>query len=183
MIGNSLHRIGRNYAHIQGIMHQYDARHWVVFPPTGRAIKAKSKREHWRKVMKKSVTGRLFTMGILALGCSVLSAQTVVNETSTGDLMVIDYSGKPPFKRKLVRSQDRAEFARFESIQNTVLVSTSASRRSGPPGKNLPAQQARFERVPEADISQFARFEETDKAGSSRMWRGAPGKGRPRVGQ
>ena len=119
---------------------------------------------------------------VLTLASAGLSAQTVVNETSDGDLMVVDYKGKPPFRRQVVSAGDSADFARFEELQDTVLVVTSASRRSGPPGKSLPAQQARFERIPEADISQFARFEETD-AGSTRMWRGAPGKGRPRLGR
>lgn len=132
----------------------------------------------------KSVKICLLTIAsVFTLATASLSAQTVVSETPEGDLRVVDYKGKPPFKRKTISAKDSAEFARFEALNETVLVATSASRRAGPPGKSLPRQQARFERVPEADISQFARFEETDAAGSTRMWRGAPGKGRPRLGR
>jgi len=95
----------------------------------------------------------------------------------------VDYSGKPPYKRTVVSKEDSADFARFEALEDTVLVATSAKRRAGPPGKSLPRQQARFERVPEADISQFARFEESEPVNSARMWRGAPGKGRPLLGR
>ena len=133
--------------------------------------------------MKPARLCLLTVAGILTFTCAGLSAQTVVRESTNGDLKVIDFNGKPPFKRRTISAEDSAEFARFETINDTVLVATSASRRSGPPGKSLPAQQARFERVNEADISQFARFEESDDAGSTRMWRGAPGKGRPNLGR
>lgn len=135
-------------------------------------------------ISMKAVTFCLLSItGVLTLASAGLSAQTVVGETAGGDLMVVDYKGKPPYKRRIVSADNSAEFARFEALQDTVLVTTSAGRRSGPPGKSLPLQQARVERVPEADISQFARFEETGAAGSTRMWRGAPGKGRPRLGR
>lgn len=121
--------------------------------------------------------------GICSLAATGLSAQTVVSETPDGDLRVVDYSGKPPFERRIIRAEDSADFARFEALEDTVMVATGTSRRGGPAGKSLPAQWARVERVNEADISQFARFEETDAAGSSRMWRGAPGKGRALTGK
>lgn len=133
--------------------------------------------------MKQTSIRLLALAGLFSLGTTGLSAQTVVGETADGDLRIVDYRGKPPFARKIVSEENSAEFARFEALDDTVLVATGTSRRSGAPGKSLPAQRARIERVNEADISQFARFEESDAAGSTRMWRGAPGKGRPRLGK
>ena len=104
--------------------------------------------------------------GALLLASAGTSAQTVVNETSAGDLQVLNYSGKPPFKRQLIQADDR------------VLISTSSKRRTGAPGKSLPAQVARVERVAMEDIANIARFEEVESNRSTRMWRGAPGKGR-----
>lgn len=136
--------------------------------------------------MKKS---KLFLVSVttllaaLSMGATSASAQTVVNTTASGDLQVVDYSGKPPFKRRTISSEDAADFQRFEAINDTVLVATSSPRRVGAPGKSLPRQVRSFERVPTADISQFARFEETTDSDSPRMWRGAPGKGRIRLGR
>jgi len=130
--------------------------------------------------MKKVKTGLLTMASALLLVSAAASAQTVANTTSNGDLQVVNYSGKPPFKRKTVSPGD-ADFERYQTFEETVLVATSRPRRAGPPGKSLPVQQTRFDRVPEADISQFARFEETDSAGSARMFRGAPGKSRMRL--
>ena len=133
----------------------------------------------------KTTTFYLFPMiSVLALASAGVFGQTSVRETSGGDLLVIDYQGKPPFKRKLVSAEEGSDFARFEEVSETVMVNTSISRRSGAPGKSLTLQRARMERVPVSEITQFARFEETEeRAGSARMWRGAPGKGRPRLGQ
>lgn len=121
--------------------------------------------------------------GMAALLSAGAFAQVSVREAGNGDLIVVDYKGKPPFKRQVISADERADFARFEAINDTVLVATSNSRRAGPPGKNLPLQQARFERVPQDQVVNIARVEETDGAGATRMWRGAPGKGRPRLGR
>ncbi len=116
--------------------------------------------------------------GALLLASAGTSAQTVVNETSAGDLQVINYSGKPPFKRQLIQANERTSYPVFDEMQDSVLVSTSSKRRRGAPGKFLPAQVARVERVAAEDIANIARFEEVESNRDVRMWRGAPGKGR-----
>jgi len=130
----------------------------------------------------KTATIRILALaGLCALATGGVSAQSVVGQTPEGDLLVVDYQGKPPYKRRIISAQDSAEFARYEAINNSVVVTTGSERRNGPAGKSLPAQFARVQRVNEAELSQFARFEETDSTGSKRMWRGAPGKGRPNL--
>ena len=110
------------------------------------------------------------------------SAQVVINETSAGDLQIVVYSGKPPYKRQFISDSELDSDSVFEKIHDSVLVVTGSSRRSGPPGKSLPAQVANIERVSEEDITQMARFEETDSSVRDvRRWRGAPGKGRKLV--
>ena len=128
--------------------------------------------------MLKLKTILLSTAVIFSLGSGAVSAGTVVKETPDGRLMVVDFNGKPPHKRQFI-STEHPEFARYADLSNSVSIATASVKRSGPPGKSLPAQVARIESVNEADISQFARFEETDSAPDARMWRGAPGKGRP----
>ena len=127
----------------------------------------------------------LFPMiSVLALASAGVVAQTAVRETGGGDLLVVDYQGKPPYKRKQINVDERSDYARFQQINNTILVVTSINRRSGAPGKSLPIQRAQLKRVPVSAITQFARFEETEKrTGSARMWRGPAGKGRPVLGR
>lgn len=123
------------------------------------------------------------TTSSLFLASFGVAAGTVVTEKNNGDLMVVEFKGKPPHKRRVISTNDTADYARFEEYSESVLVATNADRRSGPAGKSLPAQQARIERVPLSEITQFARFEETENSSSSntRLWRGAPGKGRPNL--
>tara|TARA_R110000772_G_scaffold268096_1_gene394121 strand:+ start:2996 stop:3343 length:348 start_codon:yes stop_codon:yes gene_type:complete len=110
---------------------------------------------------------------------------TVVRQTSDGGLMVIEFNGKPPHKRRFISPEDEQAYARYAPFVDSVLVATSNSRnRVGPPGKNLPTQRTSFERIDPSDISRFARFEESERAASAthrRFWRGAPGKGHPRA--
>jgi len=127
----------------------------------------------------KNVKSYLISLtGALLLASAGTSAQTVVNETLAGDLQVVNYSGKPPFKRQIIPASERASYPVFDEIEDSVLISTSSNRRRGAPGKSLPAQVARVERVARGDIANIARFEEVERNRDMRMWRGAPGKGR-----
>ena len=57
----------------------------------------------------KTMTTRLVLMaGALFLGANGAAAQTVVTPTADGDLRVVDYSGKPPYKRSIIRAEDSA---------------------------------------------------------------------------
>ncbi len=106
--------------------------------------------------------------------------QTVVRETSDGDLMVIEFRGKPPHKRQFISVDDTERYARFAPMVDSVLVATESSRRAGPPGKMFSSGQAvSVERIPASEISQFAQFEETDEPSSNNTSRrsGPPGKG------
>ena len=64
---------------------------------------------------------------------------------------------------------------------DSVMVTSESTGRSGPPGKMITSDPVRVERVPASDISQYARFEETEEsaADNRRSRRGPPGKGRP----
>lgn len=106
-------------------------------------------------------------------------AQTVVRETSDGRLMVIEYNGKPPHKRSFISPDDTEMFARYAPMVDQVLVASEPDTRAGVPGKNIHSS-IRLERIPAADIAQFARFEESADYRQSRDGRrGPPGKSRP----
>jgi hypothetical protein len=124
---------------------------------------------------------------ILTLGASMVQGQTVVRQTSDGDLMVIEFRGKPPHKRRFISQDDEQAYARYVQMLDSVLVASESTRRLGPPSKNMATRQSvTVERVPQSDISRIARFEEASDVADSapsqrRFWRGAPGKGRPRI--
>lgn len=126
---------------------------------------------------------------LLSLACAGLffsmgtAGQTVVRQLDNGQLSVVDYTGKPPFKRRLVSEQDGELWQRYSALVDSVRVADTRMAQAGPPGKNRPAQVARIDRVPAAELTTFARFEETGEPANTRLWRGAPGKGRPQLGR
>ena len=116
------------------------------------------------------------TLGLAALPAG---AQTTVRQIDADTLQVVDYSGKPPFQRRVItREGSPQQFARYAGLVDYDPQPLFASGgRAGPPGKSLPAQRARVSGDIE-EISEFARFEESSEpATSPRRWRGAPGKG------
>jgi len=119
----------------------------------------------------------------LSLALSALpAAADSVRQLSGDTLQVVDFQGKPPFKRRTVSAQSNpAEFARLEALRDAQPRPLFASEQRGAPGKNLPRQSQRVSSEP-GELAEFARFEESAEpsAASARHWRGAPGKGRPR---
>lgn len=110
------------------------------------------------------------------------NAQTVVRETSNGDLMVIEFRGKPPHKRRFISPDNVELFARYSSMLNSVMVASESTARSGPPGKMTTLDPIMLERIPASDISQFSRFEESEEStedNTRAVRRGPPGKSRP----
>ncbi|MCI5107649.1 MAG: hypothetical protein MRY76_13120 [Pseudomonadales bacterium] len=120
----------------------------------------------------------------LSLSASPASAATVVRQVDAATLLVVEYRGKPPHKRRLVSADDTAAFAHYQEIMDRPSATLfSGIFRAGPPGKAT----AHSRRPMESDSGQnteqveFARFEETSaqEKPTRRFWRGAPGKGRP----
>lgn len=52
--------------------------------------------------MKTATIRVLALAGLCALATSGVSAQTVIGKTPDGDLRVVDYKGKPPYKRRII---------------------------------------------------------------------------------
>ena len=125
----------------------------------------------------------LFTgaLAVMTTSLAILpaAAQTTVRQIDADTLQVIDYSGKPPFQRRVItRDGTPSQFARFaELVDHDPQPLFASSGRAGPPGKSLPAQRVRVS-GDAAEIAEFARFEESGEApGSARRSHGAPGKG------
>ena len=85
---------------------------------------------------------------------------------------VTDYSGAPPFKRTVALKADQdAEFARFEEAAPTVgEVQRVVDFRGVPPYRRA------VRTVTEADVAEFARFEEEVEPASRPRRVGPPGK-------
>jgi hypothetical protein len=103
----------------------------------------------------------------LALGVAtplVAAGDTVVKQIDANSVLVVDYSGRPPFKRRVVALDDLSvtELARFEEVTEPVVDTsrlgekiTVVDYRGKPPFKR------RVEEIDASNAAEFARFEET----------------------
>ena len=124
-------------------------------------------------------------IGLLALlPMSLANAGTVVRQLDEATLLVVEYRGKPPHKRRFVTADETAAFAHYQAIMDRPSRALFAGVfRAGPPGKSLPhSRRVRtIDAEQQAEQVEFARFEEVtvEEKPTRRFWRGAPGKGRP----
>ena len=113
--------------------------------------------------------GRALGVAAAALG-AVLMACTAAADVSMRQLdadrvMITDFKGKPPFKRRIVAIDDLSptEFARFEAITAEPVIDTArigqrvqvVDFRGKPPFKRQTVE------IDASNASTFARFEET----------------------
>ncbi len=133
----------------------------------------------------KSSTITLSVVGLLAvLPMSLANAGTVVRQIDESTLLVVEYRGKPPHKRRFVTADETAAFAHYQEIMDRPSRTLFAGVfRAGPPGKSLPhSRRARtIDAEQQTEQVEFARFEEVtvEEKPTRRFWRGAPGKGLP----
>lgn len=128
--------------------------------------------------MKKFMLAGALTGITFGLAALPSAAQTTIRQIDPDTLQVVDYSGKPPFQRRVItREGSPQQFARFAELSDYDPQPLFASSgRAGPPGKSLPAQRVRIS-GDAGEIAEFARFEESsDPAPTPRRWRGPPGK-------
>jgi hypothetical protein len=86
---------------------------------------------------------------------------------------IVDYSGRPPFKRRAVTA---AEFARFEEAKRSEAPKVGERVRVVNYQGRPPFRRQLVE-IDENDVAEFARFEETKPASTERRRFGPPGKG------
>ena len=102
---------------------------------------------------------------------SVWAADDTSTAAQSGDRLVTEYRGRPPFKRRFLSSDEVATLARFEETESRPTSETVrvTDYRGRPPFKR--------ETVAADEVADLARFEETssDSDEASRR-RGAPGK-------
>ena len=133
----------------------------------------------------KSSKFKLTVVGLLALiPLSLANAGTVVRQLDEATLLVVEYRGKPPHKRRIVTADEPVAFAHYQEIMDRPTRTLFAGVfRAGPPGKSFPHSRRLRDVNAEQQTEQveFARFEETtvEEEPKRRFWRGAPGKGRP----
>jgi hypothetical protein len=84
----------------------------------------------------------------------------------------VDFSGPPPFKRTVVQKPDaNAEFARFEEAKPVV-----GEQQRVVDFRGVPPYRRTVKTVSEADVVDFARFEEDTGAADRPRRSGPPGK-------
>lgn len=125
--------------------------------------------------------GAVLATGLSAITGSTLFANTVVQQIDADTLRVVEYSGKPPFKRRTIsQASNPVLYARYADRIGYDPQPLFAVERRGAPGKSLPGQARRVS-ADAREVAEFARFEETgadEQRSDGRMWRGAPGKAR-----
>jgi len=138
-----------------------------------------------RTVFNKFALPVVFLAALLPF--STAQAGTVVRELDETTLMVTEFRGKPPHKRFIVTADDAAAFARYQDIMDRPQRRYFAGIfGGGAPGKSTPRSRRprNIDASAQGEQVEFARFEETEAAANKptrRFWRGAPGKGSPRV--
>lgn len=131
------------------------------------------------------MTKRLMTLGAAAIAMTVGSAAqagTHVRMLDAERAVVTDFTGKPPFQRKVVKVKDLSatEFARFEELRTAAAVDRSRVGKrvlvtdfSGKPPFNR-----KWVTVTEENATEFARFEE-EKTSPAKRRLGPPASGFP----
>lgn len=121
--------------------------------------------------MKTMLTGSIGLATALALG--VLAAPSADSSESmrrigNDKVMITDFSGKPPFRRRTVDIDDlsTAEFARFEEIRNPPAVDETriGQRITAVDFRGKPPFRRRVVEIDESNVTEFARFEEVTEA-------------------
>ncbi len=130
--------------------------------------------------MKHSKLISSISLGLGMMFALPALANTVVSQVDADTLRVVEYKGKPPHQRLTIDRNSQPElFAHYAEQVNYDPQPLFASERRGLKGKGIPRS---YQRVSgdEAEIAEFARFEEAEAGEGTvqRAWRGAPGKGR-----
>lgn len=128
--------------------------------------------------MKRISTYLACISGALTLAFLAVPA-TADNEgaqASDREVIVTDFSGRPPFSRTRVPAQEMAEFAQLEASTRQVGEKVQIVDYSG-----RPPYSRRVIVLDEMEVAEFARLEDTGAASDSpHIRRSAPGKIRSR---
>ena len=107
----------------------------------------------------------------LSVASAMLVGFSAVAADSQTD-RVVDFSGPPPFKRTVVERPDAsAGFARFEEAAPVV-----GEQQRVVDFRGAPPYRRSLQTVTEADVAEFARFEEASDAAERPRRSGPPGK-------
>lgn len=127
------------------------------------------------KVHKLSSLTVAATIAAGVFAASAVSADTVVRRLDDNSLLVVDYSGKPPFKRQVVALDELSstELARFELMTRPVEIDSSrigetitvVEFRGKPPYKRQVIE------IDATNAAQFAQFEEVSEVAEQRPLR------------
>ena len=119
----------------------------------------------------KSLTRTFIISLVIAVAFALLSSAAPASAADSSTARVVDFKGAPPFKRRVVAQDTEADFARFEEVAPTV-----GERRRVVSFRGRPPYRRSVETVTEADVADFARFEEEPAEARRPRRSGPPGK-------
>lgn len=133
--------------------------------------------------IQTSSIGVVATLLLGSIAASKAAADPVYRQIDENTVSITDFSGKPPFRRRIVKIDDltAAEFARFEEVAGDIAVDgsrigqtvTVVDFRGKPPFRRSTVQ------IDEDNLAEFARFEEVTETADKPRRRGPPNKGFP----
>jgi hypothetical protein len=134
--------------------------------------------------MNVRIIGALLAGGLAAGAASTALADQSIRQLDGDRVMITDFSGKPPFKRRIVAVDDLspAEFARFEAVtaEPTLDRGRIGQRVTLVDFRGKPPFRRSVVEIDETNVAAFARFEEAEQTEARRPARTrAPGKGFP----
>ena len=119
----------------------------------------------------KSLTRTFIISLVIAVAFALLTSAAPASAADSSTVRVVDFTGAPPFKRRAVSQETAADFARFEAAAPTV-----GERRRVVDFRGAPPHRRSVEVVTEADVAEFARFEEAPAEATRPRRSGPPGK-------
>jgi hypothetical protein len=128
-----------------------------------------------------AIAATVTAAGALSLSAPSASASDLIRDLGDGRALVVDYQGKPPFKRRIVATQSLSAAQLAKLDRATVRAATSRSHRGSLSASfrgKPPYRRAVTAATPQTDV-EFARFEEQIEQDKPAASRGAPGKSLP----
>ena len=119
----------------------------------------------------KSLTRTFIISLVIVVAFALLTSVAPASAADSSTVRVVDFTGAPPFKRRVVSQETEADFARFEQAAPTV-----GERRRTVDFRGAPPHRRSVEVVTEADVAEFARFEEEPAEARRPRRSGPPGK-------
>jgi hypothetical protein len=115
----------------------------------------------------RRVVGLVTATVAATFGVTVAQAEPNMRRLDDDRVMITEFKGKPPFKRRIVKIDQLSptEFARFEALRPDSAIDSSrvGERVRTVDFRGKPPFRRQTVKIDASNASEFARFEETDQ--------------------